>query len=180
MSHKDPAPAVPPQRINDRAPPHDLTVLFERYAQEVYRLCLGMLTDSHEAEDATQEIFLRAHRHWPRYDPQQAAPRTWLGHITMNYCRSLLRRRRRWSLIQRLLPQVPPQWTPPDRRLDVLSAVQALDEHFRSVVLLRYYLELSCTEIALVLGIDASTVRSRLSTARQLLRTHLAEGDEQI
>jgi RNA polymerase sigma factor (sigma-70 family) len=54
-----------------------------------------MLDDPHEAEDALQEVFLRAHRAWKRYDPSLSAPRTWLGQIAMNHCRTVLRRRRR-------------------------------------------------------------------------------------
>jgi RNA polymerase sigma-70 factor (ECF subfamily) len=156
-----------------------LEELFERYHQEIYRLCVGMLNDAHEAEDAAQDVFLRAQRAWSSYDPLRAAPRTWLGQIAMNRCRSLLRRRRLWAAIERLIapfgaPSAQPV-TPADLRADIGEALYLLDERHRSVVILRYYLELSCAEIATVLQINEGTVRSRLSNARRRMRAALEE-----
>jgi RNA polymerase sigma-70 factor (ECF subfamily) len=155
----------------------DLAGLFERYGQEVYRLCLGMLGDPHEAEDGVQEVFLRAHRAWKSYDPQLSAPRTWLGQIAMNYCRSALRRRRVWLLAQRLLGSSVSDhesaFSVQELRSDLGAALRMLDERHRSVVLLRYYLEFSCAEIAELLQISEGTVHSRLYTARQRIMAAL-------
>lgn len=153
--------------------------LFERYHQEVYRLCVGMLNNQEEAEDATQEIFLRAYDAWDRYDAQKAAPRTWLGHIAMNYCRSVLRRRRIYNLVQPFLVGLMPKAENPvinqELRLDLHTALATLDELHRSVVLLRYYLDLPCADIAAILSISEGTVYSRLHTARQRLQIQLRE-----
>lgn len=153
--------------------------LFERYHQEVYRLCLGMLGDPHDAEDATQEVFLRVQRAWHSYDPQRAAPRTWLGQITMNHCRSVLRRRRLWGAVQHLFWRAADDsgWSANalDARADISAALGLLDERHRSVVLLRYYLELPCADIAAILDINEGTVRSRLSVARQRMRAMLEQ-----
>jgi RNA polymerase sigma-70 factor (ECF subfamily) len=155
----------------------DLTALFERYHQEVYRLCLGMLNNPDEAEDATQEVFLRAHHTWARYDPQRSAPRTWLGHITINYCRSVLRRRRLGMFLYRLLGATGSEDTLRGHELhaDLSNALRLLDERHRSVVLLRYYLDYSCAEIAHMLDISEGTVHSRLYTARQRMQALLNE-----
>jgi RNA polymerase sigma-70 factor (ECF subfamily) len=156
--------------------PPDLAELFERYSQEIYRLCLGMLDDPHEAEDAAQEVFLRAHRAWKRYDPRLSAPRTWLGQIAMNYCRSALRRRRVRTFAQRLLGMqraASDEVGARELRADLANALRILDERHRSVVLLRYYLELSCAEIAQMLQISEGTVHSRLYTARQRMQAGL-------
>ena len=172
--HEDSAPVEVAER--GWRPP-DLAELFERYSQEIYRLCLGMLDDPHEAEDAAQEVFLRAHRAWKRYDPRLSAPRTWLGQIAMNYCRSALRRRRIRAFAQRLLgahgAASDDQVGARELRADLSSALRLLDERHRSVVLLRYYLELSCAEIAQLLQISEGTVHSRLYTARQRMQAGL-------
>lgn len=172
----DPAASLDAYRASQGA---TLDELFERYHQEIYRLCIGMLNDTHEAEDATQDVFLRAQRAWGTYDPLLAAPRTWLGQIAINRCRSLLRRRRLWTTIERLIapfgaPGAQPI-APADLRADIGQALYLLDERHRSVVILRYYLELSCAEIAAVLQINEGTVRSRLSNARRRMRTALEE-----
>lgn len=172
------SPARHSTEMHTHAAPASITDLFERYHQEVYRLCLGMLADGTDAEDATQEVFIRAHRAWPTYDPQRAAPRTWLGQITMNYCRSVLRRRRVWALVQRLLSvgavTDSSGFANRELRIDLSNAVGLLDEQHRSVILLRYYLEFSCAEIAQTLGINESTVHSRLYTARRRLHEMLS------
>ncbi len=111
------------------------------------------------------------------YDPRLSAPRTWLGQIAMNYCRSALRRRRIRAFAQRLLgapgPVSDDQVGARELRADLSSALRLLDERHRSVVLLRYYLELSCAEIAQLLQISEGTVHSRLYTARQRMQTGL-------
>jgi RNA polymerase sigma-70 factor, ECF subfamily len=171
---------VPAASAEQESHPHDLAGLFERYGQEIYRLCLGMLDDPHEAEDALQEVFLRAHRAWKRYDPGLSAPRTWLGQIAMNHCRTALRRRRVWAFAQRLLGASSAtndgQVGVHELRVDLDGALQLLDERHRSVVLLRYYLELSCAEIAQLLQISEGTVHSRLYTARQRIQATLERG----
>ncbi|MEM8530310.1 MAG: sigma-70 family RNA polymerase sigma factor [Chloroflexota bacterium] len=148
---------------------HDLVTLFDRYHQEVYRLCLGILDNQEDAEDATQEVFLRAYRAWDSYDPTRAAPRTWLGAITVNYCRSLRRRYQTRRFIQRL-------WHNDvgfddghlghrDLSTDISNALQGLTLQERSIILLRFYMGLQCTEIAHALQISERTVYSRLSKA---------------
>jgi RNA polymerase sigma-70 factor, ECF subfamily len=176
-THEDPPPAVRAEEILRPPGLLDLAELFERYGQEVYRLCLGMLGDPHEAEDGAQEVFLRAHRAWKRYDPQLSAPRTWLGQIAMNYCRSALRRRRVRQLAQRLLGAQANDhdsaFSAQELRSDLGAVLGILNERHRSVVLLRYYLEFSCVEIAELLQISEGTVHSRLYTARQRIMAAL-------
>lgn len=162
------------------APP-TIEHLFERYHQDIYRLCLGMLQHPNDAEDATQEIFLRAHRAWNRFDPARSSARTWLGHITMNHCFSVLRQRRARTLGQWLFGRhdsPPDTFQQADTRLDVWASIQTLDEHHRSVVLLRYYFDLSCADIAAVLQIPEGTIFSRLATARRRLQFLLRKGGE--
>lgn len=182
-THQDRPPASRADETSHLSGPIDLAGLFERYGQEIYRLCLGMLGDPSEAEDAAQEVFLRAHRSWKSYNPQLSAPRTWLGQIAMNHCRSALRRRRVRQFAQRLLgaDELSREnlFSAQELRSDVGAALRLLDERHRSVVLLRYYLEFSCAEIASLLQISEGTVHSRLYTARQRIMAVLERESRQ-
>ncbi|RMF81183.1 MAG: sigma-70 family RNA polymerase sigma factor, partial [Chloroflexi bacterium] len=72
--------------------------IVDKYRTEVYRLCLYHLHDEHEAEDATQETFLRVYRSLHRYDPARSF-KTWLMTIATNYCTDCLRRQYRHNHI---------------------------------------------------------------------------------
>jgi RNA polymerase sigma factor (sigma-70 family) len=171
---RSPAPLISAERHTVKPP---LADVFERYHQDVYRLCLGMLDNCEEAEDATQEVFLRAHRAWETYDPARSAPRTWLGHITVNYCRSALRRRRisglAWRVLGRRVATTDATLNGRELRADLAAALRYLDTDHRTVILLRYYWDLSCAQIAESLQIRESTVHSRLYVARQRMQSAL-------
>jgi RNA polymerase sigma-70 factor (ECF subfamily) len=173
-SRNDQRSAISAVGVERREVQPQLADVFERYHQDIYRLCLGILDNAQEAEDATQEVFLRAHRAWGSYDPARAAPRTWLGHITVNYCRSVLRRRRLVAIAGRLIGRRPAATdgalTGRELRVDVATALRYLDADHRTVILLRYYWDLSCAQIADSLQIPESTVHSRLYVARQRMQ----------
>lgn len=164
-------------------------VLVRRYQNYVYRLCYLIMRNEQDAEDMTQETFIRAFRALPRYEIREGISfEAWLYRIAVNRCRS--RMRRKWY-------QVLPWPTPgpqviansdeqPDhlvlqgeRRSEMLEAIDSLGDKHRLVVILRYYAGFSNEEIAHVLNIPSGTVRSRLHTARQRLKRLLVENEEQ-
>jgi RNA polymerase sigma-70 factor (ECF subfamily) len=162
--------------------------LIRRYQNYVYRLCFLVMRNEQDAEDMTQETFIRACRALPRYEIRRGASfEAWLYRISVNCCRS--RMRRKWYQV---LPWPNPApvivsepESQPDRQLlheehreEILEAIDSLGEKHRLVVILRYYAGLSNEEIARTLKIPSGTVRSRLHTARQRLKTILVEHDE--
>ena len=166
-----------------------LGVLIRRYQNYVYRLCYLVMRNEQDAEDMTQETFVRACRALPRFEiREEASFEAWLYRISVNCCRS--RMRRKWYQVLPW-PDPAPQLVvepeeQPERRLlraerrnTVMEAVDTLGEKHRLVVILRYYAGLSNEEIAQVLKIPSGTVRSRLHTARQRLKELLAEGGEE-
>lgn len=166
-----------------------LAALIRRYQNYVYRLCYLVMRNEQDAEDMTQETFVRACRALPRFEiREEASFEAWLYRIAVNCCRS--RMRRKWYQVLPW-PDPAPQLVveseeQPERRLlraerrdTVMQAVDTLGEKHRLVVILRYYAGLSNEEIAQVLKIPSGTVRSRLHTARQRLKELLAEGDEE-
>ena len=137
----------------------------------LYRVAKAMLGSEHDCADAAQQAILRAWEQLgtlrnPRYF------KTWLTRILINECSAILRLR------QRLAPYEPEQAGAipapmPDDHSDLYAALLSLDEKYRLPVVL-YYLEgFKTREIAALLGVPEGTVKSRLRTARELLRKDL-------
>ncbi len=149
----------------------------------VYRVCLSILDDPSEAEDATQETFIAALKALPGFRGDSAF-NTWLYAIAVNACRRHLKQRRRHQALQTTLTFGPvatgDHFSDPEQTLirsevaaTLWSAVSELDEQHRMPVILRYYHELSVAEIAQILDINEGTVHSRLFNARERIRGHM-------
>jgi len=163
-----------------------IEILVRRYQNYVYRLCYLVMRNQQDAEDMTQEAFIRACRALPRFEIREGISfEAWLYRIAVNCCRSRMRRKwyqvvpwQRLGFGERLAANAEERpervFLRDERRSQVLSAIDKLGEKHRLVVILRYYADLSNEEIAAVLSIPSGTVRSRLHTARQRLRELLA------
>ncbi len=156
--------------------------LLEEHVPRVYRFALRLTGDRHQAEDLTQETFLRAWRGRKRLrDPD--ALRVWLFKIAVNLWRDRVRRARR-------APQ--PAGSPPDdrespsaspveralQREDVaraLAAIDSLPPRQREVLYLHACEELSIAQIADVLQVSPEAVKSSLSLARKRMRRELGD-----
>jgi RNA polymerase sigma-70 factor (ECF subfamily) len=165
-----------------------IEVLIRRHQNYVYRLCYLVMRNEQDAEDMTQETFIRAFRALPRFEIRDGASfEAWLYRISVNACRS--RMRRKWYQVLPWPEPAPQMVAEPEKQPDrvamqgehrdqVLEAIDTLGEKHRLVVILRYYAGLSNEEIAQTLGIPSGTVRSRLHIARNRLRKLLAEMEE--
>ena len=146
--------------------------LVEAHGQAVYRLAYARTGSREDAEDITQETFLRLVRAAPVFR-DEAHCRAWLLHVAMNCTRSLFRRP--WRRRDLPLEEAANAAAPDGERGDVLEAVLALPEQYRAPVHLFYYEDLTVEQIAQTLKIPQGTVKSRLSRAREKLRTMLCE-----
>jgi RNA polymerase sigma-70 factor (ECF subfamily) len=165
-----------------------IEVLVRRYQNYVYRLCFLVMGTEQDAEDMTQECFIRACRALPRFEIRQGTSfEAWLYRIAINCCRS--RMRRKWYQVLPWPDPAPPMVAEPqeqpdrllvegERRGEIAEAIQTLGEKHRLVVIMRYYAGLSNEEIARTLSIPSGTVRSRLHVARQRLRDLLDDQEE--
>lgn len=155
--------------------------LVRLYERPVYNLAYRMLNNSKEAEDVAQEAFLKAYMNLHRYDPSRSF-KTWLLSITSNHCIDVLRKRRlTWlSLEDEQLPPHPALVSAPQANPEVVALTHELSqqiqllldhlpEEYRIVVVLRYWNDLSYTEIAEMLQTTESAIKSRLFRARQTL-----------
>jgi RNA polymerase sigma-70 factor (ECF subfamily) len=160
------------------------TALVEAYQSPIYNLCYRMLGEAGEAEDAAQETFLRAYSQLASYDSARSF-KTWLFSIANHHCIDRLRKRRlTWLSIDDDLPPHPAlqeQAPGPEEasvRREQSEALQALLSKLppddRSVVVMRYWYDLSYEEIAEATRTTVSAVKSRLHRARGHLGELLA------
>jgi RNA polymerase sigma-70 factor (ECF subfamily) len=158
------------RRFRDAALPH---------LDDVYTLARYLLRNGADADDAVQECYLRALRHFDTF--RGGAVKPWLLAILRNVCRATYAQRKDGEQPADLNEEAEPVWseapeTPEDqvlRRLDgdaIRGLVAALPEPFREAIVLREISDLSYREIADIIGAPVGTVMSRLARARALLR----------
>jgi RNA polymerase sigma-70 factor (ECF subfamily) len=160
-------------------PATEFKELYDREYRSVYRAVRAVVLDAAAAEDLTQETFVRAYRARHRYTPT-APPGAWLRRIGVNLAISHLRRQK----LARFLPAR--LYTAPDRRdydraeaRDVVGkAMAVLSPKLRAAVVLHYYEGLTRDEIALVLGVPAGTVASRIAKAVAIMRKTMGSDPE--
>jgi len=147
-----------------------------RYKEAVFSVTLSILRNRADAEDATQDAFIRAYENLQRYDLSRKFS-TWLFTVAANVAKNALRKRRREKdpLPEELGPD-PAEEVHADLRLSaVRKAVHELPEEYRSPVFLYYWHGLSVAEIAQILGLPEGTVKTRLHRARAMIRARLVE-----
>ncbi len=159
------------------------------FQDAVYNLCYRMLSNRTEAEDATQDAFLKAYNNLTRYDHQRSF-KTWILSIASNHCIDRLRKRRmHYVSIDEPIPEtlslssddpMPEQATLQNERGAMIQALlDALDPDYRLAVVLRYWYDYSYAEIADEMETTESAIKSRLFRARKMLAAHMAaQGDD--
>ncbi len=164
-------------RLGDQEAFAELVYLFQ---DSVFNFCYRMLGESGEAEDASQEAFLRVHKNLHRYDIARSF-KTWLLSIASNHCIDRLRKRRMQyvslddgptaaALALSSSDPSPEQATLQVELSDAIQELlQQLDEHYRLAVIYRYWYEFSYAEIAKEMGTTESAIKSRLHRARKKL-----------
>ncbi len=170
------------RRRADRTEPpvldRQLRELIDEHAAAVYHVAYGVLRDKGLAEDAVQETMIKAWRGLPEFRGDSST-RTWILRIAHNTAIDSLRRRRDRSTAPEDLPDTPGPGgvDDPANRVsgrDDLSrlrtALEALDETSRTIVVLREVEGLSYQQISDTLGISLGTVKTRLLRARRTLQ----------
>ncbi len=152
-----------------------LDTLFERHKDYVFRLAWGFLGDQEQAEDVTQEVFLRLAKGRRRFR-RQAKLRTLLYQIALNTSREVRRRQSRAGRLAHDLGRVAQTTAPPlDARLaDLPRALGVLSERQREAVVLRFCEGLDTRETARIMGCREGSVKSHLHRAIGALRRALA------
>jgi len=158
----------------------EFAALVDRYHGGCRRFARHLLGDADDADDATQETFLRAYTGLGRYDERNRF-RAWLYRILVNQCRSLARQRRRRNhrFVQdpALVDQAPAKpsglgsWE--RRSLDEVLAL--LEPRAREALLLKYGEGLEYGEMAVITGVGISALKMRVKRAVEVVRPRLEE-----
>lgn len=152
----------------------------EPHLPAAYRTAALILLDRDLARDAVQEALLRAYRSRDRLRPG-APVWPWLHRLVVNEALRLAGRQRRQPLLLPEWPDFPGGAPGPETALlaretrdRIWQALAQLSEAHRTVLVLRYYQELTELEMADLLGVSPGTVKSRLHYARRLLEERLS------
>lgn len=175
--------AVSAAKGNER----DFREIMSRYRSRIMSICLRMLKNGTEAQEAAQDTFVKIYFHLRDYDPKKGFS-AWAGSIAINECRDRLRKRARYSRTFREITDSDADET--GKHSDdeyelkkqveaVEEAIERLPEKLREVLVLKAYGEYSYEDIAGILKIRIGTVMSRLYRAREKL-TELLEKDKLI
>jgi RNA polymerase sigma-70 factor, ECF subfamily len=158
-------------------------MLIRHYETGVFRLAFSIVGDQSEANEVTQETFISALRSLPSYQEKQSF-KAWLYTIALNHSRSHLRKRKILERLRTTLTsifqvetqkQISPEQTliENEKEAAIWNSLNQLDERHRTVVVLRYFHELSIAEISDILSVNEGTIHSRLHNAREKLRNAL-------
>ncbi|HSA55131.1 MAG TPA: sigma-70 family RNA polymerase sigma factor [Gemmatimonadaceae bacterium] len=156
------------------------TALVDRHSRACLRFATRLLGNREDAEDATQEAFLRAYRALGRYE-ERTAFRTWLFAILVNRCRTaLLQRGRRERRVQsdgRLVEHAasPAETPSAELRVELTRALAALAPEQREAFLLKHVEQLEYEEMAAITGAGVSALKMRVQRACARLRESLRD-----
>ncbi|MEM7028929.1 MAG: sigma-70 family RNA polymerase sigma factor [Chloroflexota bacterium] len=152
--------------------------IVESYQRPIYNLCYQMLQDTGEAEDAAQEVFLRAYLKLDSYDETRKFS-TWLFAIASHYCLDRLKKRRLQTVSLSLLSpwQMPADHAPkPEQNLiqaDSASEIQAilnqLSAKQRLIVVMHYWHNMPLAEISEATKMSVGAIKSQLFRARKVM-----------
>ncbi|HNY91814.1 MAG: ECF RNA polymerase sigma factor SigW [bacterium ADurb.Bin431] len=164
--------------------------IVHRYRNQIYNLILRMVRRREEAEDLTQETFIKAFNALSSFNAEYAFS-TWLYKIAVNNCIDHFRKKRlktypldnpipaRDGELQR---EFPDHEAGPDaglmekeRHLTIQEAIDSLPGKYREAILLRHAQDRSYEEIARLLGIPIGTVKVRIFRAREMLKKKLRD-----
>jgi len=162
-------------------------MLVERYKDAVQNLAYRMLSNATEAEDVTQEVFVRAYTQLATYKSAHKFS-TWLLSIASHLAIDQLRRRRFLALPLEDVPFLewiadlgvgPEQSALEGEQQDEIQAyLQRLPSKYRAVIVLRYWYDLSYEEIGTALNLTPALVKARLHRARELLARYIKDNKQ--
>ncbi len=163
------------------------SLLVQRWERHIYGLSLRMLGRDEDAREVCQETFLAAFRNLRKFRGE-AKFSSWLYRIALNACHSRLRKQgavveqsidqedddgRRFELAENGVENLPERLQRDQRAELVRKALQALPAEMRQVIIMKEYEELKFSEIAEILQIPVSTVKSRLYAGLQQMGARL-------
>ena len=148
-----------------------LTAWYDEYSTDVLRYCSVFLRNRADAEDATQETFLKVCRNVDRFEARNnCSPKSWIIRIAANTCKDFLRKA--WRKHEKPLTgeeeQIRPENTVEENR-ELIMDVMNLPEKYRNVILMVYWQGMTIREAAACTSTSISTVCRRLEKAKKMI-----------
>ena len=147
--------------------------LYLRYKDNVYGYVLSFVRDQHEAEDLTQQVFLKLISVIPKYRAQEVPFTSWLLRVARNVALDHIRRRRSLLCEEVYDATHESDNSADDRRRGLEHALKSLPDEQRSVIVLRHLMGLTPGEIANRMGRTESSIHGLHHRARQALKREL-------
>jgi len=174
--------------------------IVQRYNRRIYNICYRFAGSADDAQDLTQEVFIKMYRMMSSYDSGRAAFMTWVTTITRNLLVDHFRKTKQDRMTETLdgassehedaMPlsdRIPDKGAPPDARVQsreagetVHHALQKLSPELREAVILRDLQDMDYREIAAVLRVPEGTVKSRINRGRAELARVLQRTYRQV
>ncbi len=160
--------------------------IIHRYSRRIYNICYRFAGSADDAQDLTQEVFIKMYRTLDSYDVERGAFMTWITTVTRNLLVDHFRRTKQERITDSLdttfsqhedaMPlseQIPDRGPAPDSKVQrretrelVHQALQKLSPELREAVILRDLQDMDYREIAAVLNVPQGTVKSRINRGR--------------
>jgi len=164
--------------------------LFHDYEKLVYRTAYLITSNKEAAENILQEVFVSVWKSRHTYDPKKGKLTTWLHRITVNQCSKNKSGKATTAISLEEKGVDPPDMKHQSQPAEILvskmeyeqllRALDALDTKHRSVLVLRYFNDLSYQEIAEALEIPLGTVKSRLNQSLKYLKAQMHPGEAPV
>ena len=159
-----------------------------QYRNRLYHMAISLMGSADDAEDAVQDVFIKASQRREQFESRSSLY-TWLVRILINHCHDLRRKKQRRKTtplerktndekevtldIEDKRQNISEKVELSEASLRLMEMMNKLDQIYREVVLLRYFEEMSYSDISGCLEISEGTVKSRLNRARQILHREL-------
>jgi RNA polymerase sigma-70 factor (ECF subfamily) len=147
--------------------------IVDKYHKIIFNVALRMVNDHKDAEDITQSVFVKAYENLRSYNPSHKFF-SWIYRMAINETLNFTKQKKR---LEELNPSIISRDKSPSEKYDeielrdnIQKVLMDLEIDYRVVILLKHFEEFSYKEIGYILDIPEKTVKSRLFTARQLLR----------
>lgn len=167
---------------------HAYAFILRKYKDMIFSIALKFFKNREEAEDMTQEIFIKVYRVMAKYKGESKFS-TWLYRIAYNTCLDKIKKNKRYSFIQKNenyaneagagQAEIFEEIDQRDKKQIIQAALSTLLSQDQTLIMLYYYEELSLKEIAEIIGIKENNVKVRLHRSRNKLAA-LLKGKEEI
>ena len=147
-------------------PANDIESVIHSYGNMLFRLCLIMLGNTNDAEDAVQEVVIKYLQKAPKFENTEHE-KAWLIKVSTNQCKDILRFRSRNQMVD--IDQTK-ECVKEEADSEIIDALMTLPEKYKIVLILHYVEGYSTKEIADLIGKTSSAVKMRLKKGRMLLK----------